>query len=98
MTTVPRSDYSASAGSAARREGSNGTDRVRLQCARCRSEMPYTAPDENKCRTCGWEWLDLVYRGVTRDDIITGDDALGRTSMWRYRKFLPIASDCNIVS
>jgi threonine synthase len=97
MTTVPRS-HSLGGESADRGRESNGTDRVRLQCARCRSEMPYTAPDENKCRTCGWEWLDLVYRGVTRDDIISDHDALGRTSMWRYRKFLPIASDRNIVS
>ncbi len=76
---------------------SSGADRVRLQCAHCGHERGYVIGVE-KCVACGWEWLDLVYRGVTRDDIICNGDALGRTSMWRYRKFLPIVDDRNIVS
>src|SRR6266404_4382117 len=76
---------------------SGSLQRVRLQCTRCGHEVAYVNQDE-KCGACGWEWLDIVYRGVTRDDIITDDDALGRTSMWRFRNFLPISDDRNIVS
>jgi threonine synthase len=74
-----------------------GADRVHLLCPRCGHEVAYAVYTE-KCAACGWEWLDLVYRGVTRDDIISNGDALGRTSMWRYRKFLPIDEERHIVS
>jgi threonine synthase len=71
--------------------------RVHLKCTRCGCEVPYSLSEQN-CAACGWEWIDLVYHGVTRDDIISNSDPLGRTSMWRYRKFLPIIDDRNIVS
>jgi threonine synthase len=87
QTTVPGVD----------RHGANGAERVYLRCAHCGHEVVYS-PAEEQCGVCGCEWLDLVYRGVTRDDIITNSDPLGRTSMWRYRKFLPVLDDRNIVS
>ena len=77
--------------------GTAAPDRVHLQCARCGNEMKYTAPVDN-CPACGWEWLDMAYRGLTRENIVSNSDALGRTSMWRYRKFLPVLEDRNIVS
>jgi threonine synthase len=94
---VTQSERNQAAARAAESAPSNGTHRIYVQCSRCGSEAPYVANTE-RCPVCGWEWLDLVYRGVTRDDIITNSDALGRTSMWRYRKFLPIVDDRNIVS
>jgi ribosomal protein S27AE len=84
--TIPRMDG----------QKANSGDRVHRRCARCGHEVVYSPHDE-QCGVCGWEWLDLVYRGVTRDDIITNCDALGRTSMWRYRKLLPVLDDRNIV-
>jgi hypothetical protein len=74
-----------------------GAERVHLRCTHCGHEVVYS-PGYEQCGVCGWEWLDLVYRGVTRDDLITNCDPLGRTSMWRYRKFLPVLEDRNIVS
>jgi len=76
---------------------SNADARVRLGCPRCGHEVAYTVL-QDVCGACGAEWLNLVYRGVTRDDIIQNKDPLGRTSMWRYRNLLPVIDDRNIVS
>jgi threonine synthase len=97
MTTVVQSAQDRIAMRGEEGHESNKADRVHLRCARCSREVVYS-PRDDKCAACGWEWLDLVYRGVTRNDIITDTDALGRTSMWRYRKFLPVLDDRNIVS
>jgi threonine synthase len=97
MTTLERSDEKRSGMCSVGGDGSQAADRVHLRCARCGHEVVYS-PRYDKCASCGWEWLDLVYRHVTRDDIITNGDALARTSMWRYRKFLPVLDDRNIVS
>jgi threonine synthase len=35
---------------------------------------------------------------MTQDNIIQDGDPLGRTSMWRYRNFLPVIDDRNVVS
>lgn len=97
MSTVARTTRESAPERGVEGHGLNGAERVHLLCTRCGHEERYTPQDE-ACAVCGWEWLDLVYRGVTRDDIITNHDPLGRTSMWRYRKFLPIADDRNIIS
>ncbi len=97
MTTVaqPKREETVVAGD--RGYEGNGAARVGMRCARCGHEVAYDPQDE-QCAACGWEWLDLVYRGLTRDDIIPNHDALGRTLMWRYRKFLPVLDDRHIVS
>jgi len=97
MTTAAQSKAKPVAVRDVRDHRSSGAERVHLSCTRCGHEVVYSMA-ETKCTECGWEWLDLVYRGVTREDMITGNDALGRTSMWRYRKFLPVRDDRNIVS
>jgi len=97
MTTAARSEQDRIAVRDVGGHQANGVGRVRLRCTRCEHEEVFPTRMD-KCAQCGWEWLDLVYRGVTREDIIVENDALGRTSMWRYRKFLPVQDDRNIVS
>ncbi|MFQ5664911.1 MAG: threonine synthase [Candidatus Binatia bacterium] len=97
MTTTARPQRKRTAARDIHALRRNGVGRVHLKCARCGYEVAY-ARREEKCEACGWEWLDLVYRGVTRDDIINDSDALGRGSMWRYRRLLPIEDDRHIVS
>ena len=97
MDTVAQSKRDGSSVAAVQGGGANGAERVRMRCARCGHEVVY-GPHDEQCAVCGWEWLDLVYRGLTRADIISNHDALGRTSMWRYRKFLPVLDDRHIVS
>lgn len=68
-----------------------------LRCPSCQEVMPYSICQET-CRACGCEWLDLEYPEATRNDLVVDHDPLGRTSMWRYRRLLPVREERNIVS
>ncbi len=71
-------------------------------CRACKHSEPFAKP-LTACPVCGEQWLDAKYNlnlnnGRNPADIWTEQLAQRGATLWRYREFLPIQDDENIVT
>lgn len=69
-----------------------------LECARCgRTDIPTDKP-LTACPHCGHDWLEPRFPYEKLKPILLEEVPKRRCTMWRYREFLPITYDENIIS